>query len=92
MVKKNWRFKLVEVRQRFRLTPMEKRVAVFVLAAFVLGLITKCYAMHIHRRRYRPTIISTHGRFSVEEILLGSDAPLFRVANRLTKSTNAFRR
>jgi hypothetical protein len=43
VVRKNWRFKLVEVRQRFRLTPMEKRVAVFVLAAFVLGLITKCY-------------------------------------------------
>jgi hypothetical protein len=31
------------VRQKFRLTPMEKRVAVFVLAAFVLGLTTKCY-------------------------------------------------
>jgi hypothetical protein len=30
-------------RQRFRLTSMEKRVVLFVLAAFVLGLVTKCY-------------------------------------------------
>src|SRR6266513_309792 len=29
--------------QRFRLTPTEQRVAVFVLAAFALGLATKCY-------------------------------------------------
>jgi hypothetical protein len=43
VVKKNWRFRFDEVRQRFRLTPTEKRVAVFVLAALVLGLITKCY-------------------------------------------------
>jgi hypothetical protein len=43
VVKKNWRFKFDEVRQRFRLTPTEKRIAVFVLAAFVLGLATKCY-------------------------------------------------
>jgi hypothetical protein len=43
VVKKNWRFKFDEVRQRFRLTPTEKRVAVFVVAAFVLGLATKCY-------------------------------------------------
>ena len=37
-VKNNWRFKFAEARQRFRLTPTEKRVAVFVLAAVVLGL------------------------------------------------------
>jgi hypothetical protein len=43
VVKKNWRSKFDEVRQRFRLTPTEKRIAVFVLAAFVLGLATKCY-------------------------------------------------
>jgi len=43
VVKKRRRFKFDEVRQRFRLTPTERRVAVFVLAAFVLGLITKCY-------------------------------------------------
>jgi len=42
-LKKGWRFKFDEVRQRFRLTPTEKRVAVFVVAAFVLGLATKCY-------------------------------------------------
>ena len=43
MVKKNRRFRFDEARQRFRLTPTEKRVAVFVVAAFVLGLATKCY-------------------------------------------------
>jgi hypothetical protein len=43
VVKKNWRFKFGETRQRFRLTPTEKRVAVFILAAVVLGLATKCY-------------------------------------------------
>ena len=43
MVKNNWRFKFAEARQRFRLTPTEKRVTVFVLAAIVLGLTTKCY-------------------------------------------------
>ena len=43
MVKKNWRFKFDEMRQRFRLTPTEKRIVVFVLAAFALGLATKCY-------------------------------------------------
>jgi hypothetical protein len=42
-LKKPLRFRFDEVRQRFRLTPTEKRVAVFVLAAFVLGLATKCY-------------------------------------------------
>src|SRR6266513_6476410 len=29
--------------QRFRFTPTEQRVVVFVLAAFALGLATKCY-------------------------------------------------
>src|SRR4249920_1485044 len=43
MVKKSRRFKFDEVRQRFRLTPTERRVALFVVAAFVLGLVTKCY-------------------------------------------------
>jgi hypothetical protein len=42
-LKKVRRFRFDEVRQRFRLTPTEKRVAAFVLAAFVLGLATKCY-------------------------------------------------
>ena len=43
MVKNNRRLKFDELRQRFRLTPTEKRVAVFVVAAFVLGLATKYY-------------------------------------------------
>jgi hypothetical protein len=40
---KTRRCKLDQVRQRFRLTSMEKRVVLFVVAAFVLGLVTKCY-------------------------------------------------
>ena len=43
MVGKRRRFKLDQTRQRFRLTSTETRVIVFVLAAFVLGLVTKCY-------------------------------------------------
>ena len=43
MASKRQRFKLDELRQRFRLTQTEKRVAVFVAAAFMLGLVTKCY-------------------------------------------------
>lgn len=43
VVKNSWRFKFGEARQRLRLTPTERRVAVFVLAAVVLGLATKCY-------------------------------------------------
>src|SRR5262245_1057436 len=35
--------KLDRVWQRFRLTPAEKRVVAFVVAAFLLGLVTKCY-------------------------------------------------
>jgi len=50
------RFKLDEVRQRFRLTSTEIRVAGFVAAAFVLGLITKCYR-DAHRT---PTPVQTH--------------------------------
>ncbi|PYJ72060.1 MAG: hypothetical protein DME75_06110 [Verrucomicrobia bacterium] len=42
-MKKRWHFKFDQAGQRFLLTPTEKRVAVFVLAAFVLGLGTKCY-------------------------------------------------
>ncbi len=42
-LKKSWRFNLDQVRQRLLLTPTEKRVVVFVLAALVLGLGTKCY-------------------------------------------------
>jgi len=43
VVKKNWRFRLGEIRHRFRLTPTEKRVVMFVAAAMALGLVTKCY-------------------------------------------------
>jgi hypothetical protein len=52
--KKRRRFKLDEVRQRFRLTPTERRVAVFVALAFLLGLITKCY-----RDAHPKTMMST---------------------------------
>jgi hypothetical protein len=43
VVSKHRRFKLDELRQRFRLTATEKRVAAFVALAFALGLVTKCY-------------------------------------------------
>ena len=56
VVKKSRRFKFDEVRQRFRLTPTERRVAVFVVAAFVLGLITKCY----RDAHPSPTPVQTH--------------------------------
>jgi hypothetical protein len=42
-LKKRWRFKFDRLRQKFLLTPAEKRVAVFILAAFLLGLGTKYY-------------------------------------------------
>jgi hypothetical protein len=42
-LKKRWGSKFDQARQRLLLTPTEKRVVVFVLAAFVLGLGTKCY-------------------------------------------------
>ena len=60
VVKKNRRFKFDEVRQRFRLTPTERRVAVFVAAAFVLGLITKCY----RDEHPSPTPVQTHATSS----------------------------
>src|SRR4029453_16129085 len=56
VVKKSRRFKFDEVRERFRLTPTEKRVVVFVAAAFVLGLITKCY----RDAHPSPTPVQTH--------------------------------
>ena len=56
VAKKSRRFKFDEVRQRFRLTPTERRVAVFVAAAFVLGLITKCY----RDAHPSPTPVQTH--------------------------------
>ncbi len=37
------RFTFEEVRRRVVLTPREKRVAIFILAAFMLGLGTKFY-------------------------------------------------
>ena len=56
VVKKSRRFKFDDVRQRFRLTPTERRVALFVAAAFVLGLVTKCY----RDTHPSPTPIQTH--------------------------------
>jgi hypothetical protein len=56
VIKKRRRFKFDDVRQRFRLTPTEKRVVVFVVAAFVLGLITKCY----RDAHPSPTPVQTH--------------------------------
>jgi len=37
------RWQWEELRHKFVLTPEEKRVITFVIAAFVLGLATRCY-------------------------------------------------
>jgi len=37
------RWTWAELRHRFVLTPEEKRVVAFVVAALLLGLVTKCY-------------------------------------------------
>jgi hypothetical protein len=42
-LKDSSRRKLDALRQRFVLTPAEKRIIVFVVAAFALGVIAKCY-------------------------------------------------
>jgi hypothetical protein len=52
-LKKRRRSKFDQLRQRLILTPAEKRVAAFVLMAFVLGLGTKCY-----RDRHFATVTS----------------------------------
>ena len=41
--KTNWHSRLDRVRQRFVLTPHEKQVVAFIVAAFLLGLFTKHY-------------------------------------------------
>lgn len=56
MAKKRRIFKFNEVSQRLRLTSTEKRVAVFVVAAFLLGLTTKCY----RDTHPSPTPVQTH--------------------------------
>ncbi|MEP7016346.1 MAG: hypothetical protein ABI925_12965 [Verrucomicrobiota bacterium] len=38
-----WRFNFKEAAQKFVLTSREKRVALFIIAAFLLGLSTKFY-------------------------------------------------
>jgi hypothetical protein len=43
VARKRWRFKFDRLRQRFLLTSAEKRVVIFVIAAFLLGLGTKYY-------------------------------------------------
>ena len=40
------RWKWDELKHRLVLTPEEKRVVIFVVAAFILGLGTKCYRDH----------------------------------------------
>ncbi|PYK66847.1 MAG: hypothetical protein DME50_04315 [Verrucomicrobia bacterium] len=46
-LKKRQRFKFDQLRQRLILTPAEKRVVIFILVAFLLGLVTKYYR-HAH--------------------------------------------
>jgi hypothetical protein len=42
-LKLRWPWRWSELRQKLVLTPEEKRVIIFILTAFVLGLATKCY-------------------------------------------------
>ena len=67
MVKKSRHFKFDEVRQRFRLTSTEKRVALFIATIFVLGLITKCY----RDAHPSPTPVQTHWQEAGIEIVFG---------------------
>src|SRR5215470_14723125 len=65
LIKESRRLKFDEVRQRFRLTSTERRVAVFVAAAFLLGLITKCY----RDAHPSPTPVQTHSGRSEPSVL-----------------------
>lgn len=42
-LKTSRRFRFAELRQKLVLTPREKRVVIFIIAAFLLGLGTKYY-------------------------------------------------
>ena len=46
-IPEQWRWE--ELRHRFVLTGEEKRVITFVIAAFLLGVVTKCYRDTHHR-------------------------------------------
>jgi len=46
-----------EFRQKLVLTPEEKRVIIFILTAFILGLTTKCY-----RDKHRPPVAPAHAK------------------------------
>src|SRR5262249_23507194 len=84
VVKKNRRFKFDEVRQRFRLTAIEKRVAVFVAAALVLGLVTKCY----RDTHSSPTPVQTHpGRIRASGSRAKAEQPRPLNADDSTKRT-----
>jgi hypothetical protein len=48
-----WPWKFGELRQKLVLTPEEKRVIIFILVAFALGLATKCYREN-HRQTLPP--------------------------------------
>jgi hypothetical protein len=56
--------------QRFRLTPTEKRVAAFILAAFMLGLVTKCYRdahpLRAPSRSYRGAATRIHKQYETQ--------------------------
>ena len=47
------------LRHRFVLTPYEKRIVAFIIAVFLLGLITKCYRDDAHRLRSPPSTATT---------------------------------
>ena len=72
-----------ELRHRFVLTPEEKRVIIFVIAAFLLGLVTKCY------RDSRPqSPVKIEKKHALRDTFSATDTASFRAASKPTRSTN----
>jgi hypothetical protein len=75
-----------ELRHKFVLTPEEKRVIGFVIAAFLLGLVTKCY------RDSRPlTPAKIEKKHALRDSFSATDTAGFRAASKPTRSTNGSR-
>jgi hypothetical protein len=61
-LKLRWLWNWSELRQKLVLTPEEKRVIIFILTAFLLGLMTKCY-----RDKHRPPIASADAKYQWQQ-------------------------
>ncbi len=81
-----------ELKHRFVLTPEEKRVICFVIAALLLGVGTKCYRdthprppVRMEKKHRTPTSLNLKGT------LPESRAADFRAASKSIKSTSGSR-